>query len=74
MRNLLVLSLLSLSLSTVANATKEFTEKSNIFLDKEGKQISASEAWRSDDPIFECVKKEVKNNSRTGKPKMVKVD
>ncbi len=57
-----------------ASAYKLSAEASDIFLNKDGKQISPAEAYRSEEPIFHCVKKEVSYNSRTGKPKMKKVD
>lgn len=57
-----------------ANAAKMDVDQSSIFLDKSGKQITPAEAYRSDDNIYECVKKEVHFNKRTGKPTLKKAD
>ncbi len=65
--------IMSQAYSAVANAS-EYEDKSSIFLDLKGKQITPAQAWRSDEPIFECTKKTVENNKRTGKPRMKKAD
>ena len=72
MRSLIVTTLILAGLN--ANAVKMQSDSTDIYLDGEGKQISAVEAYRSEDPVFHCTKKEVKYNKRTGKPSMKKVD
>lgn len=72
MRSLILLVLLS---GLNASAAKvDSGNSTNIFLDKDGKQISAMEAYKSETSVYECTKKEVHFNQRTGKPTLKKVD
>lgn len=74
MRNLILSTVLALTIGSIASAAKiDSGNSSNIFLSLEGKQISAMEAYKSD-VVYECVKKEVHYNQRTGKPSLKKAD
>lgn len=57
-----------------ADTNSDLEQGNTIYIDGSGKQMSSEKAWRSEGRFFECQVKTVKNNKRTGRPSMKKVD